>query len=66
MPYFFTSSSHVFRHREVLQELGFDVSELLSGSAALPEGTPFFVDESMRPAEPMCSYFLELAKHVEA
>ncbi|MCL7369592.1 tyrosine-type recombinase/integrase [Streptomyces ardesiacus] len=66
MPYFFTSSSHVFRHKEALRELGFDVSELLSGTLALPEGTPFFVDEDMRPAEPMCSYFFELAKHVEA
>ncbi|MEV5331282.1 tyrosine-type recombinase/integrase [Streptomyces werraensis] len=66
MPYFFTSSSHVFKHREALQELGFDVSALLSGTSTLPEGTPFFLDEDMRPAEPMCSYFLELAKHVEA
>lgn len=40
--------------------------ELLSGPEVLPEGTPFFVDEFMRPREPMCSYFFDLARHVGA
>ncbi|MCZ4610886.1 site-specific integrase [Streptomyces sp. Lzd4kr] len=47
-------------------KLGFDVSQMLSGPATLPEGTPFFVDEDMRPVEPMCSYFFDLARHVGA
>lgn len=64
MHYFFTSSSHLFRHQKALGKLGFDVSQLLSGPATLPEGTPFFVDEDMRPVEPMCSYFVDLARHV--
>ncbi len=32
----------------------------------LPAGTPFFVEGDMRPAEPMCSYFFEHDKHVQA
>ncbi|MDV9168642.1 site-specific integrase [Streptomyces sp. W16] len=66
MPYFFTSYSSVVRHQDALAELGFDVVELLSGPMELPEGTPFFVDEGMRPREPLCSYFFDLARHVGA
>lgn len=66
MPYFFTSYSSVARHQSALAELGFDVGELLSGPMALPEGTPSCVDECMRPREPMCSYFFDLARHVGA
>ncbi|MGW7752341.1 recombinase XerD [Streptomyces violaceusniger] len=33
---------------------------------AVKEGTPFFLGAGMRPAEPLCSFFLELAKTVKA
>ncbi|WP_089107446.1 hypothetical protein [Streptomyces hyaluromycini] len=66
MPYFFASYDSIARHRAALADLGFDAVEPLSGPEALPEGTPFFVDEFMRPREPMCSYFFDLARHVGA
>ncbi|MGW2462762.1 site-specific integrase [Streptomyces sp. NPDC001761] len=66
MPYFFASYDSVARQRAALADLGFDTVELLSGPEVLPEGTPFFVDEFMRPREPMCSYFFDLARHVGA
>ncbi|MFE4968983.1 site-specific integrase [Streptomyces sp. NPDC056660] len=66
MSYFFTSYSSVVRHREAFGGFGFDVPAMLSAPMTLPEGTPFFLDEDMRPREPKTSYFFYLARHVEA
>ncbi|ELS58959.1 hypothetical protein STVIR_0091 [Streptomyces viridochromogenes Tue57] len=32
----------------------------------MKEGTPFFLSSDMRPAEPLCSFFLELSKSLKA
>ena len=33
---------------------------------ALKEGTPFFLGPDMRPVEPLCSFFFEIAKTLKA
>jgi integrase len=43
-----------------------DAFAYVSRPGALKEGTPFFLDSQMRPAEPLVSFFLEMAKTLKA
>ena len=66
MDHFFVSRALVRRHRDWLEGVVPGAADLVVGSGALKDGTPFFVGDDMWPREPMCSYFFELAKHVQA
>ncbi|MER5466804.1 recombinase XerD [Streptomyces sp. NPDC002668] len=43
-----------------------DAAALVTRPGALPERTPFFVGDDMRPREPITSYFFDLANYVGA
>ncbi|MFJ8858709.1 site-specific integrase [Streptomyces sp. NPDC102451] len=66
MSYFFTSRSKVRRFYEPIPEVGLDGAQYTSRDKALKDGTPFFLGPDMRPREPHCSFFFELAKTLEA
>ncbi|MFF7249973.1 site-specific integrase [Embleya sp. NPDC008237] len=66
MDHFFVSDAKVRRYFEAPDGVDVDGREVLSRPGALPDGTPFVVDASMRPVEPLCSYFFEMSKHVGA
>lgn len=65
MESFYVSPHLVRRHPDLDQICGFDGLALVERVGALPQGVPFFLDEQMRPIEPLCSYFFELAKFLE-
>ncbi|MFH8873164.1 recombinase XerD [Streptomyces griseus] len=66
MDYFFVSRSKVRRFYEAPPGVDLDAVEYVSRPGALKEGTPFFLDSEMRPAEPLVSFFLEMAKTLKA
>ncbi|RST25317.1 recombinase XerD [Streptomyces sp. WAC04770] len=66
MDYFFVSRSKVRRHYEPIPGLGLDGALYTSRDKALKDGTPFFLGADMRPLEPHCSFFAQLAKTVSA
>jgi integrase len=43
-----------------------DAVAYVTRKGALKAGTPFFMGEDMRPLEPLCSFFFELAKALKA
>ncbi|MFF7975871.1 recombinase XerD [Streptomyces sp. NPDC007905] len=66
MDYFFVSRSKVRRFYEAPPGVDLDAMAYVSRPGALKEGTPFFFDSQMRPAEPLVSFFLEMAKTLKA
>ncbi|WP_030246328.1 tyrosine-type recombinase/integrase [Streptomyces sp. NRRL S-350] len=66
MDYFFTSTDVVRRFYEPVPGVDLDAVAYVTRPGALPEGTPFFVDEGMRPAEPLSSFFRSEAKTLAA
>ncbi|MFE0650198.1 tyrosine-type recombinase/integrase [Streptomyces sp. NPDC059534] len=67
MDYFFVSPDKVRQFYEAppgLEDL--DASAYVTRKGALKTGTPFFLGPDMRPAEPLCSFFQELAKSLKA
>ena len=66
MDYFFTSRDKVRRHYEPPPGVGLDGVSYATRHKALKDGTPFFLGPDMRPLEPHCSFFYELAKTLEA
>lgn len=66
MDYFFVSRSKVRRFYEAPPGVDLDATAYVSRPGALKEGTPFFFDSQMRPAEPLVSFFLEMAKTLKA
>ncbi|MGW9025384.1 recombinase XerD [Streptomyces sp. NPDC055722] len=66
MDYFFVSRSKVRRFYEAPPGVDLDAFAYVSRKGALKEGTPFFFDSQMRPAEPLVSFFLEMAKTLKA
>jgi hypothetical protein len=66
MDYFFVSRSKVRRFYEAPPGVDLDAFAYVSRKGALKDGTPFFFDSQMRPAEPLVSFFLEMAKTLKA
>lgn len=66
MDYFFVSRSKVRRFYEAPPGVDLDAFAYVSRPGALKEGTPFFFDSHMRPAEPLVSFFLDMAKTLKA
>ncbi|WP_327258545.1 MULTISPECIES: site-specific integrase [unclassified Streptomyces] len=66
MDYFFTSRVTTRRHHQAVPGVALDGAMYTSRSRALKDGTPFFLGADMRPLEPHCSFFYELAKTLEA
>ncbi|MEV3929353.1 site-specific integrase [Streptomyces sp. NPDC049944] len=66
MDYFFTSHTTARRHYQAVPGVALDGATYTSRSRALKDGTPFFLGADMRPLEPHCSFFYELAKTLEA
>lgn len=66
MDFFFVSRSKVRRFYEAPPGVDLDAFAYVSRKGALKEGTPFFFDSQMRPAEPLVSFFLEMAKTLKA
>jgi integrase len=65
MECFYISPRSVGVHPDLEQLRGIDGVAVVERAGALPEGVPFFLDEEMRPFEPLCSYFFELAKFLK-
>ncbi|MEE1823780.1 site-specific integrase [Streptomyces sp. BE20] len=66
MDYFFTSRTGVRRDYESVPGLDLDAWGYVTRPGALKDGTPFFLRPDMRPLEPHCSFFRELAKTLQA
>lgn len=66
MDHFFVSHGKVRRFYEAPPGVDFDAVAYVQRPGAVKEGTPFFLDLGMRPAEPLCSFFLELSKSLKA
>ncbi|MFD4611359.1 site-specific integrase [Streptomyces sp. NPDC058440] len=66
MDHFFTSTDRVRKYWEPIPGVDLDAVAYVTRSGALPDGTPFFLDEAMRPAEPLSSFFRSEAKTLEA
>ncbi|WP_030782122.1 site-specific integrase [Streptomyces sp. NRRL S-920] len=66
MDYFFVSHEKVRRYYEPIPGVPLDALAYVQRPGAVKEGTPFFLGPDMRPSEPLCSFFLELAKTVKA
>lgn len=66
MHYFFVSPSKVRQFPPQVPGVDLDPAALVTRPGALPDGTPFFVGDDMRPREPITSYFFDLAKWVGA
>lgn len=62
MDYYFVSRAKTFEHFELRTDVPIDGQQIVSRKKALPDGTPFFVDDHMRPLEPWCSFFFSLAQ----
>jgi site-specific recombinase XerD len=62
MDYFFVSRAKVHKHFESPTDVAVDGRRIVNAKAALPDSTPFFTDDQMRPLEPWCSFFFKLAK----
>ena len=62
MEHYFVSAGKVRRHFEPPQGLDLDGWAVVQRHGALKDGTPFFLDANMRPAEPLCTFFFESAK----
>ncbi|MGW2229449.1 site-specific integrase [Streptomyces formicae] len=65
MDYFFTSRVKVRRHYDPPPGVDLDGLAYVTRAKALKDGTPFFLGPDMRPVEPHCSFFYELAKTLE-
>lgn len=66
MDYFFTSRDKVRRYGAAPDGTDFDGMRYVTRERALKDGTPFFLGSDMRPLEPHCSFFLDLAKTLKA
>lgn len=66
MDYFFTSRDKVRRFYAAPDGIDYDGLRYATRERALKDGTPFFLGSDMRPLEPHCSFFLDLAKTVKA
>ncbi|MGW2746556.1 hypothetical protein [Streptomyces sp. NPDC001450] len=66
MDHFFVSHGKVRRFYEAPPGVDLDAAAYVQRPGAVKEGTPFFLDPGMRPAEPLCSFFLELSKSLKA
>lgn len=63
MDYFFVSRAKVHKHFESPTDVALDGQRIVDAKGALPDSTPFFTDEQMRPLEPWCSFFFKLARN---
>ncbi|GAA2350139.1 hypothetical protein [Streptomyces violaceusniger] len=66
MDHFFVSHGKVRRFYEAPPGVDLDAVAYVQRPGAVKEGPPFFLDLGMRPAEPLCSFFLELSKSLKA
>lgn len=66
MDYFFTSRDKVRRFGTAPDGIDLDGLRYVTRERALKDGTPFFLGSDMRPLEPHCSFFLDLAKTLKA
>ncbi|MFJ7060023.1 site-specific integrase [Streptomyces microflavus] len=66
MDHYFVSHSKVRRFYEAPPGVDLDAEAYVQRPGAVKEGTPFFLDLGMRPAEPLCSFFLALSKSLKA
>jgi integrase len=65
--YFFVSHDKVRRYgKDLLPGVDLDLEAYVQRRGALKEGTPFFLGPDMRPMEPLCSFFFEMAKTLKA
>ncbi|MDH6128824.1 recombinase XerD [Kitasatospora sp. GP82] len=62
MDYFFTSRDKVRRYPDVVDGVELDAVRYVTRDRAVTDGTPFFLGTDMRPLEPHCSFFREMAK----
>ncbi|WP_329548555.1 site-specific integrase [Streptomyces sp. NBC_01356] len=65
MDYFFTSRGVVRRGYESLPGIDLDAVQYTNRDKALKDGIPFFLGSDMRPLEPHCSFFYEIAKSLQ-
>ncbi|WP_331747878.1 site-specific integrase (plasmid) [Streptomyces sp. NBC_00984] len=66
MDYFFTSWDRVRRSYEASIGVDLNTAQYVDSARALTDGTPFFLGSDMRPLEPHCSFFFEMAKTLKA
>ncbi|MFE5072650.1 site-specific integrase [Streptomyces halstedii] len=66
MDYFFTSRDRVRRSYEAPIGVDLNAVQYVESVRALTDGTPFFLGSDMRPLEPHCSFFFEMAKTLKA
>ncbi|WP_433194470.1 tyrosine-type recombinase/integrase [Nocardia sp. CA-107356] len=66
MDYCFTSRDKVRQFGAAVDGIDLDCLRYVTRQRALKDGTPFFLGADMRPLEPHCSFFLELAKTLKA
>jgi integrase len=60
--HFFVSERKVARYFEPPAGTDLDGLAVVRRAGALKDGTPFFLGADMRPIEPLCTFFFELAK----
>ncbi|MCC5575734.1 hypothetical protein IMZ11_08790 [Microtetraspora sp. AC03309] len=66
MDYFFASRDKVRGFGAIADGIDLDFLRYVTRQRALKDGTPFFLGSDMRPLEPHCSFFLDLAKTLKA
>jgi hypothetical protein len=64
--YCFTSRDKVRQFGATADGIDLDCLRYVTRQRALKDGTSFFLGADMRPLEPHCSFFLELAKTLKA